>query len=300
MLTFGGLMRQGFAPHSKDSDAQITGRADNRDFTRTDQLPIDQLLEKLRAERQQRAHKDLCLSMISHELRTPLASIQLSHDLLAKYSEQATEEERLHCLENIRQQVENLNEIVSDVVELSKSTPAELNFSPRRQDLLTLCRCIVESFELMHHQTHQFAFHSPLPELTAEFDAKLLRRALSNLVCNAVKYSPAGGAIHVRVVPDGQVARISVTDSGIGVPAEDAEFLFMAFHRAGNVGAVPGSGLGLAIAKQAIELHGGDIAFASELNIGTTFQVTLPRRLDAELSADARQLEPRTSARIRA
>lgn len=258
-------------------DNAAKARAADREITRTDRLPIDQLLDKLRAERQQRAHKDRCLSMISHELRTPLASILLSHDLLARYSEQATEEERLHYLDNIRQQVANLNEIVSDVVDLSKSTPAEFDFSPARRDLLTLCRDIIESFELVHHQTHQFACHSPQAEITAEFDEKLLRRALSNLVGNAVKYSPDGGAIRLEVRLDGQLARITVTDTGIGIPADDAELLFMAFHRAGNVGTVPGTGLGLAIAKQAVELHGGDIEFTSELNMGTTFQVTLPR-----------------------
>lgn len=258
-------------------DNAAKARAADREITRTDRLPIDQLLDKLRAERQQRAHKDRCLSMISHELRTPLASILLSHDLLARYSEQATEEERLHYLDNIRQQVANLNEIVSDVVDLSKSTPAELDFSPARRDLLTLCRDIIESFELVHHQTHQFACHSPQAEITAEFDEKLLRRALSNLVGNAVKYSPDGGEIRLEVRLDGQLARITVTDTGIGIPADDAELLFMAFHRAGNVGSVPGTGLGLAIAKQAVELHGGDIEFTSELNMGTTFQVTLPR-----------------------
>lgn len=258
-------------------DNAAKARAADREITRTDRLPIDQLLDKLRAERQQRAHKDRCLSMISHELRTPLASILLSRDLLARYSEQATEEERLHYLDNIRQQVANLNEIVSDVVDLSKSTPAEFDFSPARRDLLTLCRDIIESFELVHHQTRQFACHSPQAEITGEFDEKLLRRALSNLVGNAVKYSPDGGAIRLEVRLDGQLARITVTDTGIGIPADDAELLFTAFHRAGNVGTVPGTGLGLAIAKQAVELHGGDIAFTSELNMGTTFQVTLPR-----------------------
>ncbi len=279
-------------------DAAVNSRAADREATRTDRLPIDLLLEKLRAERQQRAHKDRCLSMISHELRTPLASIQLSHDLLAQYSEQATEEERLHYLDNIRQQVANLNDIVSDVVDLSKSSPAELGFSPERHDLLTLCRDIIESFELVHHQTHQFAFHSPEAEITAEFDEKLLRRALSNLVSNAVKYSPDGGAIRLAVRLDGQLARITVADQGIGIPADDANYLFMAFHRADNVGAVPGSGLGLAIAKQAIDLHGGDIGFTSDLGRGTTFHVTLPLRLPAELSADARLLDSRSSAKI--
>ena len=271
--------------------APKAGHAAELEVTRTDRLPIDRLLEKLRAERQQRAHKDRCLSMISHELRTPLASIQLSHDLLAQYSAQATEEERLHYLDNIRQQVANLNEIVSDVVDLSKSTPEELDFSPARCDLLTLCRDIIESFELVHHQTHQFVFRCEETAIMAEFDRKLLRRALSNLVGNAVKYSPAGGEIRLEAQLDGPHALITVSDQGIGIPADDADYLFMAFHRAGNVGALPGSGLGLAIAKQTIDLHGGDIQVSSELNSGATFQVRLPLRLRAEILTSARLLE---------
>ena len=283
-------LNQKNSPHCR-RDAEL-------ELTRTDRLPIDRLLEKLRAERRQRAHKDRCLSMISHELRTPLASIQLSHDLLAHYSEQATEEERLHYLDNIRLQVANLNEIVSDVVDLSKSTPAELDFSPARRDLITLCRDIIESFELVHHQTHQFFFRASKAEITAEFDEKLLRRALSNLVSNAVKYSPDGGEIRLSIQLDDQVARITVADQGIGIPADDADCLFMAFHRADNVGSVPGSGLGLAIAKQTIDLHGGQIGFTSDLGCGTTFQVVLPLCLPVELSADARLFGSRSSARI--
>lgn len=286
------------ASASDGSDRPTTGRAAKPELTRTDRLPIDQLLQKLRAERQQRAHKDRCLSMISHELRTPLASILLSHDLLAKYSAQATEEERLHYLDNIRLQVANLNDIVRDVVDLSKSTPAELDFSPERHDLLTLCRDIVESFELVYRQTHRFVFHSPLAELPVECDLKLLRRALSNLVGNAVKYSPTGGEIRVCVQRDGRLARVTVADQGIGIPPDDAELLFLAFHRAGNVGAVSGSGLGLAIAKQAIELHSGEIGFDSELNVGTTFEVSLPLRLPPALSAEALLLRAPSSATI--
>ncbi len=257
-------------------DAATGGSAAEPELTRTDRLPIERLMEKLRAERQQRAHKDRYLSMISHELRTPLASIQLSHDLLAHYSEQATEEGCLRYLDNTRQQLANLNDIVSDVVDLSKSTPEELDFSPARYELLTLCRDIIESFELVHHQTHQFVFLCEETEIMAEFDHKLLRRALSNLLDNTVKYSPAGGEICVEAQLHGQHALITVSDQGIGIPADDVDYLFMAFHRAGNVGALPGSGLGLAIAKQAIDLHSGDIQVSSELNIGTTFQVTLP------------------------
>ena len=262
----------------KNSLSALSANISTQELTRTDRLPIDQLVKKLRAERQQRALKDQCLSMISHELRTPLASIQLSHDLLARYSEQATEEERQQYLDNIGQQVAHLNEIVSDVLNLSKSSHADLDFKPRRGDLVTLCRDICESFHLNCFHTHQFEFHCPEVRIDADFDERLLRRALANLVGNAVKYSPAGGRVEVVLQRDSDWACVTVSDEGIGIPAEDADLLFLAFHRASNVAALPGTGLGLAVAKQALDLHGGEIAFTSEVGLGTTFEVILPLR----------------------
>lgn len=283
---------------SRTTLSALSARFSNKDMTRTDRLPIDQLVQKLRAERQQRALKDRCLCMISHELRTPLASIQLSHDLLARYSEQATEEERQQYLDNIRQQVAHLNDIVSDVLNLSKSSHADLDFKPMRGDLVTLCRDICESFHLNCFHSHQFVFHCPEVKIEAVYDERLLRRALANLVGNAVKYSPDGGRIEVALWRDGDLACISVSDDGIGIPDEDADCLFLAFHRASNVDALPGTGLGLAIAKQALELHGGDIGFTSELGVGTTFEVTLPLNLPTDGSPNARQPQLRNSAKI--
>ena len=274
---------------SKQSLATIAKRSARREITRTESLPIDRLVEKLYAERQQRKLKDRCLSMISHEFRTPLASIQLSHDLLARYSEQASAEERQEYLDNIRQQVAHLNEIVSDVLSLSNSNQADLDFNPAHHDLPTLCRDIIESFQLDHSTRHDFVFFCDETQLEAPFDERLLRRALSNLVGNAVKYSPAGGRIELRLTRESEQARITVSDQGIGIPPEDIENLFGAFCRASNVGCFPGSGLGLAVAKQALDLHGGDISVTSAVDMGTTFEVVLPLRLARPYSDDGRQ-----------
>lgn len=263
-----------------------SARSSKRDITRTDRLPIDRLVEKLYAERQQRELKDRCLSMISHELRTPLASIQLSHDLLARYSDKASAEERHEYLDNIRQQVANLNEIVSDVLNLSTSNHADLAFDPARGDLLTLCRDVLEPFQLSRGQRHHHVFSCAESEVRAEFDQRLLRRALSNLVGNAVKYSPAGGRIAVVLLREQTSARITVSDEGIGIPPADIGDLFSPFYRASNAAAFPGTGLGLAVAKQAIDLHGGDIGVTSTCGAGTTIEVVLPLRLARDHSAD--------------
>ena len=250
-------------------------------LTATDELPIDKLLEKLREERDQRKLKEQCISMMSHELRTPLASIQLSHDMLAQYSERATPEERQKFLDNIRLQVKHLNEIVSDVVNLSRSHQANADFHPVAQDLVAFCRDIIESFAITYQRTHQVTFECAHDEIMATFDWKLLRRALTNLLGNAIKYSPAGGPVRFHLWRDSDCAHMTITDEGIGIPAKDIDFLFLAFHRAANVGSLPGTGLGLAITKQALDRHEGEIRFSSEINIGTTVEVDLPLRLIA-------------------
>ena len=237
---------------------------------------------RLFEETQQHELKDRCLSMMSHELRTPLASIQLSHDMLTHYGERTSANERRQYLDNIQLQVKQLNEIVSDVLSLSRSNRSELEFNPSTYDLITFCRDIVEAFQFNRDHAHRLSFHCDDLKLKAEFDPRLLRRALTNLMSNATKYSPDGGEISMRLWQDGDAASISVTDEGIGIPEEDADFLFQAFHRASNVGSLPGTGLGLTIAKQALDFHHGEITFTTELGVGTTFRVVLPLRLSCD------------------
>ena len=106
-----------------------------------------------------------------------------------------------------------------------------------------------------------------------------MRQVFSNLISNALKYSPHGGDLIIYVGNGGRNATIRITDYGIGIPPEDLRNLFEPFHRGANVDNLPGTGLGLAIAKQAIELHGGTITVESEVNIGTSITVSLPIHL---------------------
>ncbi len=258
----------------------------------TERLPLDRLIEKLRLERGQRKLKERYISLMSHELRTPLTSIQLSHDMLAHYSEQATPEERRKYLDNIRAQVRALNDIVSDVVDLSRSYHSPFEFKPAEQDLVDLCGEAVNSFAFAHEATHDVSFECPAGEIRACFDRNLLRRALNNLLGNAIKYSPAGGNVRIRVWREGDRAHLTIADEGIGIPADDLDFLFLAFHRAGNVGSLPGTGLGLAIVKQTLDAHAGDIHITSEVGKGTTVAITLPLRRAAEVQPLRRAPQP--------
>jgi len=107
-------------------------------------------------------------------------------------------------------------------------------------------------------------------------DENLLRHVLLNLLSNAVKYSPAGSPVELGVQPDGDHVVFEVRDRGIGIPAEDRERLFTAFHRGQNVGQIPGTGLGLSIVKRCVDRHGGRIRVEDATPSGTVFTVAMP------------------------
>jgi PAS domain S-box-containing protein len=116
----------------------------------------------------------------------------------------------------------------------------------------------------------------PLPSREYRLDEKLLRQILSNLLSNALKYSPADSTVQFNLSFLHNKAIFRIEDQGIGIPQEDLSRLFESFHRATNVGTIQGTGLGLAIVKQCVNLHGGEITVESEVNQGTTFTVRLP------------------------
>jgi signal transduction histidine kinase len=109
-------------------------------------------------------------------------------------------------------------------------------------------------------------------------DKKLLRQLLSNLLLNAIKYSPSGGTVQFELASQGDKAIFQIQDQGIGIPREDQPRLFEFFHRAKNVGAIAGTGLGLAIVKKCVDSHDGHITLNSEVGVGTRFTITLPKK----------------------
>ena len=113
---------------------------------------------------------------------------------------------------------------------------------------------------------------------SAHFDDRWLRHLFTNLLSNAIRYSPDGGVILFEVIVRADEVEFHVVDHGIGLPEKDFARLFEPFFRASNTGKISGTGLGLSIAKRATELHGGEITVQSELGVGTTITVLLPLR----------------------
>jgi PAS domain S-box-containing protein len=220
--------------------------------------------------------KSRFVSMASHEFRTPLTAILATTDTLSHYRHKMDAAQVDQRLTKIRQQVIHMKDIIDDVLQLARAGAGRLNFNPVHADLDQLCQEIVEEFcsQYPHHERINYSCAAPV---LAEFDSRLMRQVISNLISNALKYSPAEAAIDVELAQTPDTITLIVRDQGIGIPARDLKHLFEPFHRATNVGAISGTGLGLSIARQAIELHGGTITPASQVGVGTTFLVTLPK-----------------------
>jgi len=242
-------------------------------------LEKERLRIELEKERELRDLKNRFIAMMSHELRTPLASIMLSGDMLKVYGDQASDEEKLMYLENIRVQIEQITELIQDVQTINRNSGPNGVFLPELADLVIYVRGIVEEFQLTHHKTHAITFDTTLSELFTLFDRKLMRRVLNNLLSNAIKYAKDDKRIHVTLGNGKRWARLIVVDHGIGIPEDDLKRLFEPFHRATNVDQIPGTGLGLSITKQAVEIHGGKISVESSTDpeaSGTTVTIDLP------------------------
>jgi signal transduction histidine kinase len=144
---------------------------------------------------------------------------------------------------------------------------------------VAFCRELVDELQLTLKTEHSISFMCLASCKEACLDEKLLRQFLTNLISNAIKYSPEGGNIQFDLMCRDDTATFRIRDRGIGIPLKDQAQLFEPFYRSSNVGTISGTGLGLAIVKRCVELHGGEIAVESEVGVGTTFTITLPLNL---------------------
>ena len=208
----------------------------------------------------------------AHELHSPLTAIRSDLELLAG-SAGAPQADRLARL---RAQTRRLEELTTGLLALSR---LETDAAPPDRaplDLAALLRVAVEPFASRAEQAGvRFALHTPAEPLPIAGDARQLEQAIGNLLDNALKFTPPGGAVDVTLRREGVAAVLQVSDTGIGIPPADAPYLFDRFHRAANATAYPGSGLGLAIVRAVVAAHGGEVS-AAPAAPGATFTVRLP------------------------
>ncbi|QHG14554.1 hybrid sensor histidine kinase/response regulator [Nostoc sp. ATCC 53789] len=217
------------------------------------------------------------VSMLSHDIRNPLNTILLAAGLLQNQDERLTKEKKLNHLQMIRSAIKNMAKLLDEVTFIGKADSGRLGYELICIDLEAFCRQMVEEVRLMasdKHLTLVFASCGQLDE--ALWDESLLRHILGNLLSNAIKYSLPGGIVRFELIGQEKTVIFRIQDSGIGIPQEDQKRLFQPFQRADNVGNIPGTGLGLAIVKKCVDAHGGEIIVNSQVEVGTTFTVTLP------------------------
>ncbi len=235
-----------------------------------------EIRSSLEKERQLNEFKSRIVSVISHEYRTPLTTILSSAQLLERYSNKLTEEKKSQYFHRIQATVQHLTNLVSDVLVVNQAEAEKLSVTPTHLDLVEFCRELVTELQLTAEEGHTITFVNQGNCSGAYLDEKLLRQILTNLLSNALKYSPQGSTVHFELTCDQSLVTFRILDKGIGISIADQQQLFESFYRASNVGTIPGTGLGLLIVKKCVDLQGGQIAVESEVGVGSTFTVTLP------------------------
>jgi PAS domain S-box-containing protein len=234
-----------------------------------------ELNEALSKEKELVELKSKFVAIASHEFRTPLATINFAANYMRDYLDKLQPSDIVKKLESIEKQVKHMTFLLDDVLTLGKSESGKTTVVARKIDIHDFFKKIVEEVLYSTKSTHtvMFTFDSELREV--KIDEKLLRNVFINLLSNAIKFSPESSEVSLSVRAENNQLRISVTDKGVGIPANEFDKIFDPFHRGSNAGAIQGSGLGLSIVKKAVELLEGELNFKSEIGKGSEFTVDL-------------------------
>lgn len=232
--------------------------------------------------------KDEFISMVNHELRTPLTSIAGSLDLLKAQPDELSSDAK-QMINIAHKNAGLLINIVNDILDLASIEAGKLNFDLEPINLVKLveqtialnlsycqqCGCDIK-FKPLHSNN----------SIMVCIDQRRIIQALSNLISNAVKFTHDGDTVEVSLSVSNGIARVDVTDHGVGIPVKEQALLFKKFQRLGSNGnqKLPGTGLGLNISKHLVEMQKGRIGFESIPNKQTTFYITLPILADDKLS----------------
>lgn len=246
-----------------------------RDITERKRLNETRLA--LEREKELNSLKTRFFSMVSHEFRTPLSTVLAAAQVLEHSLDNSeTVVKSLRNLHRIQDSVKNMVKLIDDILTINRAEMGKLACNPRPLNLEFYCQDFLEEIQLSADPLHTFIFASKGQERKIPLDANLFRSILSNLVTNAMKYSPQGGKIWLGLEFGAKDVQIKVRDEGIGILPEDQAHLFEPFHRGKNVRSVPGTGLGLIVVKKCVDLHHGTFELTSEAGQGTTCIVTLP------------------------
>ena len=242
----------------------------------------DRLAETLEKEQSTNANlerldrtKTEFLSIVSHEFRTALTGIQGFSELI-RDGELDADEMRAYG-GDIFKDADRVNRLIGDMLDLDRMESGKMTIRITEVDLNEIVQEVIDRASATAERVDFNAELAPGLMIVAG-DRDRLIQVVSNIVNNAVKYSPSGGSVTVTSAQDGGFALVSVADSGVGIPPDEIALVFERFRRArtGAAHSIPGTGLGLAIVRQIVDMHGGRVWVESAVGFGTTFHFTVP------------------------
>jgi PAS domain S-box-containing protein len=248
-----------------------TVRLENQVEERTNQLNL-----ALGKERELSDLKTSFLSLVSHEFKTPLSGILTSTQLLSKYQLTEHQEKRDKHIKTITDKVHFLNNILNDFLSVEKLETGKVTYRFSHFKLSKVVNEVVYNANMILKEGQQIKYPENISDLSLYQDEKTIQLIFSNLLYNAIKYSPENSDIELYIKQDSKFTTAIIKDSGIGIPLKDKEKIFQRYFRARNVINTQGTGIGLNIVKNHLENLGGNISFESEENKGSTFKIVFP------------------------
>jgi len=233
----------------------------------------------LKKEKELGELKTKFLSLVSHEFKTPLSGILTSTMLLSKYKLAKEQERRDKHLKIITDKVHYLNNILNDFLSVEKLETGKLNYSFKNFKLSKVVNEVVYNSNMLLKEGQKINYPENIDDISIYQDQKIVELILSNLIHNAIKYSPESSIIDVVINQNDEFVICNIIDRGMGIPEKDQKNIFNRYFRAENALSTQGTGIGLNIVKGHLENLGGTICFKSEEKKGSTFTITIPNKV---------------------
>ncbi|QSS97690.1 PAS domain-containing sensor histidine kinase [Psychroflexus sp. ALD_RP9] len=275
-------------------EAKVKSRTKELQFSIEELTKLNKTLEKeikkrkiaeaktkdaLQKERELNDLKTKFLSLVSHEFKTPLSGILTSTTLIGKYTEKEQQEKREKHLKTIKNKVHYLTGILNDFLSVERLESGKVTYKFEEFSLVNLINEVVYSANITLKDGQDLHYPKQIQDFILRQDKNVLELILSNLLNNAIKYSPEHTDIYFNIDnTDPKLIKFEVKDQGMGIPKKDHKHIFERYFRAENALLNQGTGIGLNIVKVHLENLNGHIRFESEENQGTSFFVEIPKR----------------------
>lgn len=218
------------------------------------------------------------LSLVSHEFKTPLSGVLTSAMLLGKYKLTEQQDKRDRHVKIISDKVHYLNNILNDFLSIEKLETGVINYKFSTFKISKIVNEVVYNANMLLKEGQRINYPENIDDYSLFQDEKMVELSLSNLVNNAIKYSPENTLVDIEINQDDKQTIFKIKDNGIGIPIKDQKMMFTRYFRAENALLTPGTGIGLNIVKSHLENLGGSISFESEENKGSLFTFIIPNK----------------------